>query len=132
MRPILYDFQIDLPLLGQLNFPAYFTMLTLSFLVGMWMTWREAPKVGMDRERVLDLDLWLVVWAVVGARLLHVIADGHFMEYVHMCTDPMKIVATEAKVAVCHASAECGFDYVCDLATSTCHPPRDCLAVLEV
>ena len=32
----------------------------------MWMVWREAPRLGMDRERVLDLTLWLVVWGVVG------------------------------------------------------------------
>ena len=132
MKPILYDFGIDIPFLGPLNFPAYFTMLSLSFGIGMWMTWREAPRLGMDRERVLDLTLWLVVWAVLGARVLHVIADGHFWDYVHLCTDPFKVPATEAKVAVCRTSAECGWDYVCNAATSTCHPPRDCLAAIKV
>jgi phosphatidylglycerol:prolipoprotein diacylglycerol transferase len=72
------------------------------------------------------------VFGVVGARVLHVIADGHFMDYVHLCTDPFKVPATEAKVAVCRTSAECGWDYVCNAATSTCHPPRDCLAVVKV
>ncbi len=132
MRPILYDFGIDIPLLGPLNFPAYFTMLSLSFGIGMWMTWRAAPKLGMDRDRVLDLDLYLVVWAVIGSRLLHVIADGHFMDYVNLCVDNFKVAATEAKVAVCTASTECGFEYVCNPATHTCHPPRDCLAVVKV
>jgi phosphatidylglycerol:prolipoprotein diacylglycerol transferase len=107
-------------------------MLALSFCIGMWMTWRGAPKLGMDRERVLDLDLWLVVWAVIGARLLHVIADGFFMDYVHLCTDPFKVKATEANVAFCRTSAECGWQYVCNTLTHTCHPPRDCLAVLKV
>jgi phosphatidylglycerol:prolipoprotein diacylglycerol transferase len=132
VRPILFDFGIDLPLLGPLNFPAYFTMLALSFGIGMWMVWREAPRLGMDRERALDLTLWMVVWGVVGARVLHVIADGHFWDYVHLCTDPMKVPATEALVTVCKTSAECGFDYVCNTATSTCHPPRDCLAAVKV
>ncbi len=132
MRPILYDFGIDLPLLGPLNFPAYFTMLALSFGLGMWMTWREAPRLGMDRERVLDLTLWMVVWGVLGARVLHVIADGHFWDYVHLCTDPSLVPATEAKVRFCRASAECGWDYVCNTATNTCHPPRDCLAAIKV
>jgi phosphatidylglycerol:prolipoprotein diacylglycerol transferase len=98
----------------------------------MWMTWRVAPKLGMDRERVLDLCLWLVVWAIVGSRLLHVIADGHFADYVNLCVDNFKVKATEAKVAVCKTSAECGWDYVCNAAAGTCHPPRDCLAVFKV
>ena len=132
MRPILFDFGIDMPLLGPLNFPAYFTMLALSFGIGMWMVWREAPRLGMDRERALDLTLWMVVWGVAGARVLHVIADGHFWDYVHLCTDPIKVPATEALVTVCQTSAECGFDYVCNTATSTCHPPRDCLAAVKV
>ncbi|HEY0709650.1 MAG TPA: prolipoprotein diacylglyceryl transferase [Polyangia bacterium] len=132
MRPILFDFGIDIPFLGPLNFPAYFTMLTLSFALGMWMVWREAPRLGMDRERALDLTLWVVVWALIGARVLHVIADGHLMDYIHLCTDPRLVPATDARVAVCTSSAQCGFDYVCDLASQRCHPPRDCLASLKL
>ena len=41
MKPDLFDTGITLPLLGPLNFPAYFTMLSLSFGIGMWMVWRE-------------------------------------------------------------------------------------------
>jgi phosphatidylglycerol:prolipoprotein diacylglycerol transferase len=131
MRPILIDFGVDLPLFGPLNFPAYFTMLALSFGLGMWMSWREAPKLGMNRDRVLDLDLWLVVWGVVGARVLHVLADGYFWDYVHLCTDNFLVKATEAKVDFCNANADCGFDYVCNVAKHTCHPPRDCLMVFK-
>ncbi len=132
MRPILYDFQIDIPLLGPLNFPAYFTMLSLSFGIGMWMTWRAAPRAGMDRERVLDLDLWIVVWAIIGARLLHVLADGQLQKYIDLCVDPFKVAAIDAKVTYCRTSAECGWDFVCNVAAHTCHPPRDCLAVVKV
>jgi phosphatidylglycerol:prolipoprotein diacylglycerol transferase len=132
LHPILVDFGIDLPLLGRLDLPAYFALLTLSFIIGAWMTRREAPRLGLDRERVLDLDIYVVLWAIVGARLLHVIADGHFHDYVNLCVDNFKVRATEAKVAFCNADSECGFDYVCNLAAHTCHPPRDCFAVLEV
>jgi phosphatidylglycerol:prolipoprotein diacylglycerol transferase len=132
MRPILFDFGVNIPLLGPLNFPAYFTLLALSFGAGMWMTWREAPRLGMDRERVLDLDLWMVLWGVIGARVLHVIADGHFHEYVDLCVDNFRVKATEARVLTCFSDQQCGWDYVCDVAHQTCHPPRDCLAVLKV
>ena len=132
MRPILVDFGVDLPVLGHLDLPSYFVMLTLSFMIGAWMTRREAPRLGLDRERVLDLSIYIVVASIVGARLLHVIADGHFHDYVNLCVDNFKVRATEAKVTYCNASSECGWDYVCNLADHTCHPPRDCFAVLEV
>jgi phosphatidylglycerol:prolipoprotein diacylglycerol transferase len=132
MRPILFDTGINLPLLGPLNFPSYFTMLTLSFLLGVWMTGREAPKLGLHKDTIIDMNLWIVVWALVGARVLHVFADGHFMDYVHLCTDPTLVKAIDAKVTVCQTSAQCGYDYVCNAATHTCHPPRDCLAAAKV
>jgi phosphatidylglycerol---prolipoprotein diacylglyceryl transferase len=132
MHPVLYDFGIDIPLLGPLDFPAYFTLLSLSFGIGMLMTWREAPRLGLDRERVLDLDLWMVVWGVIGARLLHVIADGHFMEYVNLCVDNFKVKATDVTVPFCSNDKQCGLGYVCNLVAHTCHPPRDCLVVLKV
>jgi phosphatidylglycerol---prolipoprotein diacylglyceryl transferase len=132
MRPILVDFGVDLPVLGHLDLPSYFVMLTLSFIIGAWMTRREAPRLGLDRERVLDLNIYIVIAAIVGARLLHVIADGHFHDYVNLCIDNFKVRATEAKVSYCNASSECGWDYVCNLTAHTCHPPRDCFAALEV
>jgi phosphatidylglycerol:prolipoprotein diacylglycerol transferase len=132
MRPILVDFGVELPILGHLDLPSYFVMLTLSFIIGAYMTRREAPRLGLDRERVLDLDIYIVIAAIVGARVLHVIADGHFHDYVNLCVDNFKVRATEAKVSFCNASSECGWDYVCNTATHTCHPPRDCFAALEV
>ncbi len=132
MHPILVDFGFDIPLLGRLDVPSYFAMLTLSFVVGMWMTRREAPRLGMDRERLLDLQIYVVVWAIIGARILHVFADGHLHDYVNLCVDNFKVAATEAKVAFCRVDSECGWDYVCNRAAHTCHPPRDCLAVLKV
>jgi phosphatidylglycerol:prolipoprotein diacylglycerol transferase len=132
MHPVLVDFGIDIPFLGPLDFPAYFTLLSLSFGIAMWMTWREAPRLGLDRERVLDLDLWMVVWGVIGARVLHVIADGHFGEYVNLCLDNFKVKAVDAATAFCSTDAQCGTSYVCNVAAHTCHPPRDCLAVVKV
>ena len=30
------------------------------------------------------------------------------------------------------AAAECGYDYLCDLATHKCYPPKDCFAAIKV
>jgi phosphatidylglycerol:prolipoprotein diacylglycerol transferase len=73
-----------------------------------------------------------VLWGVIGARVLHVIADGHFHEYVDLCVDNFRVKATEAKVLTCISDQQCGWDYVCDVVHQTCHPPRDCLAALKV
>jgi phosphatidylglycerol:prolipoprotein diacylglycerol transferase len=133
VHPTLWDSGIDIPLLGPLDFPSYFTLLTLSFAIGMLMTWREAPRLGLDRERVLDLDLWMVVWGVIGARVLHVLADGHLMDYVHLCTDNFKVKAVDAAARViCSNDVQCGEGYVCNVAAHSCHPVRDCLVVLKV
>src|SRR5512140_2323 len=110
MRPVLIDFGIDIPVFGHLDLPSYFVMLSLSFVVGALMTRREAPRLGLDRERVLDLVIYIVIVAVIGARVLHIIADGHLHEYVNLCVDNFKVRATEAKVAFCNASSECGYD----------------------
>lgn len=130
MRPILFSFR--LPVVGNVEFPAYFTLLTIGFLVAMWITVRESKRLGMDHERVLDTNLWMVVWGLIGSRLLHLVADGHFMDYVHLCTDPHAVKAIDALTSSCSTNAQCGYDYLCDVATHTCHPPRDCLAALKL
>jgi phosphatidylglycerol:prolipoprotein diacylglycerol transferase len=130
VKPILLQFH--LPLLGNVEFPAYFTLLTIGFLVAMWITVRESKRLGMDHERILDTNLWMVVWGLIGSRLLHLVADGHFMDYVHLCTDPKAVKAIDALTSYCTTSAQCGYDYLCDAQTHACYPPRDCLAALKL
>jgi phosphatidylglycerol:prolipoprotein diacylglycerol transferase len=130
MRPILVDFR--LPLLGDVNFPAYFTLLAIGFGLAMLLTVREARRLGMDKERILDTNLWMIIWGILGARVLHLIADGHFHDYVHLCTNPKLVPAIDALVDRCADAAQCGYGYLCDDATHKCYPPRDCFAVVEI
>lgn len=130
MHPTLLAF--TLPLVGEVVFPAYFTLLTIGFAAAIWLTTRRARVIGMDEARVLDTNLWMFAWGLVGARVLHLVADGHFMEYVHLCTDPQKVPAIDAKVASCTQAAQCGYDYLCDAITHRCYPPADCLAALKL
>ena len=130
MRPVLFAFHA--PLLGEISFPAYFTMLTLGFGLAMILTVREARRLGMDHERILDTNLWMVVWGIIGARVLHLIADGHFHDYVNLCRDPQKVPAIDALTAYCSTAAQCGYDYLCNAATHKCYPPRDCFAAVKV
>lgn len=86
----------------------------------------------MDDRRVYDLNLWMIFWGIVGARVLHLVADGQWSDYVNLCRNPKLVEAIDAQVTTCTAAAQCGFDYLCDAVRHVCYPPRDCLAVLEI
>jgi phosphatidylglycerol:prolipoprotein diacylglycerol transferase len=130
MRPVLFAFHA--PLVGEVSFPAYFTLLTIGFGLALVLTVREARRLGMDHERVLDTNLWMVVWGIIGARVLHLIADGHFHDYVNLCTNPKLVPAIDALTKHCETAAQCGYDYLCDTVKHTCYPPRDCFAAIKV
>lgn len=126
MRPILFKF--SLPLLGDITFPAYFTFLTLGLLIAAIISIREARKLDLDPDDVIDLNLYMTIFGVLGSRLLHVVADGHFMDYVNLCIDPTKVPAIDALTKHCATAKECGYGYLCDAAKGLCYPPQDCLA----
>ena len=130
MQPVLWV--VDLPLVGKVTFTAYFSLLTLSFFVVGLLCHREARRLGLNPDRVVDTLLWMIIWGVLGARLLHVIADGHLMEYVHYCFAPEKIRVTEGMPASCSHSAQCGGLYLCNKIAGHCHAPRDCLRALKI
>jgi phosphatidylglycerol:prolipoprotein diacylglycerol transferase len=130
VRPVL--FSIPLPIVGDLVFPAYFTLLLVGFGFALALSVRDARRLGMDDARVYDLNLWMVFWGIVGSRVLHLAADGQWHDYVHLCTDPKQVIAVDARVSACTAAAQCGFDYLCDEIRHVCYPPRDCLAVLKI
>jgi phosphatidylglycerol:prolipoprotein diacylglycerol transferase len=129
MKPTLFD--IDLPVVGVLAFPAYMTLLMVGFLVAIWVARREAERQGLPGVAMVDLGLLVLVLGIAGARVLSVLADGHLMDFVHLCTEPARVPAVDSRVAYCSADIACDLHYVCDLATNTCHPPRDCLAALK-
>jgi phosphatidylglycerol:prolipoprotein diacylglycerol transferase len=126
VKPILFKFA--LPLLGDITFPAYFTFLTLGLALAALITVREARKLDLDPEDVLDINLYMTIFGVIGSRILHVIADGHFFDYVNLCIAPEKVPAVDALVRHCTAASQCGYDYLCDAARGVCYPPRDCFA----
>lgn len=129
MKPIFLEF--SLPVIGEVVFPAYLTMLTVGFLVALTLARRQGERMGMDGRHIVDLGLLMLVSSILGARILAVLTDGKLMEFVHLCTDPTQVAAVDSRVVTCGADAPCDFHYVCDLATKTCHPPRDCLAALK-
>lgn len=126
MYPVLLDF--TLPLLGRTTFPSYFTLLTFGFLMAIVLTVRTARKWGLDPQEILDINLYMVIFGILGSRVLHIFADGQFQDYVNLCIEPTKVAAVDALVKYCQSASECGYEYLCDTTRHVCHPPRDCLA----
>ncbi len=118
MRPELYR-------LFDVGFPSYFVLLLSGFLfaTGLGVLW--ARRIGMNPDVIVDLGLAMLLSGVAGSRILHVLADGYFWDYVHLCTDPSK-VDWPLERAECLSSV---YDGVWDEARRVCHPKTtDCFA----
>lgn len=124
-------------LFGPLSFPAYFTLLLFGFMLAIWLGWREQIRIGGDANKFLDLALWMLIWGVVGARILHVFADGHFWDYVYLCVDPTKTEGkplwTKTGLQIpCVSNAQCLKQNYSICFEGLCHPGRDCLRVFKI
>lgn len=47
-------------------------MMAVAFLAGLWTASRRGLREGIPPERILDLGPWLIVGAILGARILYV------------------------------------------------------------
>lgn len=81
MRPRLFE-------LFSTDFPSYFVLLITGFLFATLMGVVWARRIGQNPDVIVDLGLSMLIFGVLGARVLHVLADGYFWDYVHLCTDP--------------------------------------------
>ncbi|MDR3012293.1 MAG: prolipoprotein diacylglyceryl transferase [Chitinispirillales bacterium] len=72
MHPVLFTI-FEFPV------PSYGTMLALSFLLGIFIAVRLAKKRGLSGEVIADLALYVIISAVIGARIYYVMT--HFDEF---------------------------------------------------
>ena len=66
MHPIFFS-------AGPLTVYSYGAMLSLAFIAGIFATLRLCKDQGIEPEAVLDTVLWMMILAVIGARLSYVI-----------------------------------------------------------
>ena len=118
MRPELFN-------LFAVGFPAYFVLLLSGFFFATSAGALWARRIGENPDVIVDLGLAMLLAGVVGSRLLHVVADGYFWDYVHLCTDPSRVDWPLEK-------AEClstSYEGIWDAAKGVCHPKsQDCFA----
>jgi len=68
MHPVLLDF-------GGFTIYSYGVLLAAAYLLGLQFALIRARKRGLDGQRVMDLGIWIIVSALVGAKLLLLIVD---------------------------------------------------------
>ena len=82
MHPILIDF-------GFFQLPSYGVLLATGVIAALWTLRLRADRAGMDGAHLVDFGLWLVIWALVGAKLLLVL-----VELPRYIKDPAAILGT--------------------------------------
>ena len=82
MHPILIDF-------GFFQLPSYGVLLATAVIVALWTLRLRADRAGMDGTQLVDFGLWLVIWALIGAKLLLIL-----VELPRYLRDPASILGT--------------------------------------
>jgi phosphatidylglycerol:prolipoprotein diacylglycerol transferase len=115
----------DLFELAGVRVPSYFALLISGFLFATAAGALWARRIGESADVIVDLGLAMLLAGVAGARIMHVLVDGYFWDYVHLCTDPLR-VDWHIDQGECLSAAYGG---VWDAAKGVCHPQTvDCFA----
>ena len=61
--------------LGPITIYSYGVLLAASYLLGLWLAMRRAKRWGLDASRVLDLGIYIIIAALIGAKLLLFLVD---------------------------------------------------------
>lgn len=118
MRPELFS-------LFGFGFPSYFVLLITGFVLATAAGVLWARRIGENPDVIVDLSLAMLISGVAASRILHVLADGYFWDYVHLCTDPSK-VDWALDPRACESAAYHGH---WDAIAGKCHPAQaDCFA----
>ncbi|MCM8760586.1 MAG: prolipoprotein diacylglyceryl transferase [Candidatus Omnitrophica bacterium] len=68
MHPILFK-------LGPISVYSYGVMVALGFAVSLGLIWHRAPTFGLDRDKVIDYAILVLITGVAGARILYVLLN---------------------------------------------------------
>jgi phosphatidylglycerol:prolipoprotein diacylglycerol transferase len=78
MHPILFDF-------GGFTIYSYGVLLAAAYLLGLQFALKRARTRGLDPQRIMDLGIWIIISALVGAKLLLLVVD--FRQYAGSARD---------------------------------------------
>ncbi len=132
MNPDLLDIHawltglgLDLGSASWLKLESYFTGVAIGFILAVVLLYRWARRSNVDAGTMVDMWILMIIMGVLGARILSVLADGHFWDYVHLCTDPLQVDWPLTKKQCLDGP----YDGMWDPVERVCHPAYvDCLA----
>src|ERR1051325_4382596 len=75
MHPILYRLPFEIPRFGAVTVYTYGVLLAAAYLLGLQFALVRARKRGLDPARVMDLGIYIIISALVGAKLLLLVTD---------------------------------------------------------
>jgi len=75
LHPILFN-------LGPIRLPTYGALVVTALLVGLWTAVRLGRREGLDAGRLFDFTTWMIIVALLGAKLLMVLTNwSYYAEY---------------------------------------------------
>ncbi len=75
MYPKLFELPWSIPYLGTITVYTYGVLLAAAYLLGLKLAMVRAQKRGLDSARVLDLGIYIIISALIGAKLLLLVTD---------------------------------------------------------
>jgi phosphatidylglycerol:prolipoprotein diacylglycerol transferase len=66
MHPILFSFK-------NFNVYSYGLMVALGMIISMMLIEKEAKKVNISQDKIIDLMFWSIIWGIIGARVFYVL-----------------------------------------------------------
>ena len=75
MYPRLLELPWSVPLLGEITIYTYGVLLAAAYLLGLKLAMVRAQARGLDGAKVLDLGIYIIISALIGAKLLLVVTD---------------------------------------------------------
>ena len=124
-----------------LTLPLYFLAIMAGFCAGAWLMWQRVKAWGtINRREAIDFAIWMLFLGVVGSRIAHVVLDGFFLDYVHLCLDPMALQGRAlGSLEPCVSNMQCfgaqqagqAIGAICNATDGLCYPQADCLRPLK-
>src|SRR6478735_1591788 len=75
MYPILFSLPWSIPRFGPITVYTYGVLLAAAYLLGLQLAMVRARKRSLDATRVMDLGIYIIISALVGAKLLLLVTD---------------------------------------------------------
>src|SRR3979490_158923 len=75
MHPRLFELPWSVPYLGPITVYTYGVLLAAAYLLGLQLAIVRARKRELDASRVMDLGIYIIISALIGAKLLLLVTD---------------------------------------------------------